>query len=284
MGELISTKKAMQILGVGSTTIKRWANENVLDSVRTSGGHRRFRRVDVERLLLKRSVAGGNPVSCDEWIHLLMRTGDTAIIRDRIVALQRELGSWLELANFLGAVAEQIGMRWASDECTVVEEHVVTERLHRAITAVSDAFRPRKDAAVAALATLSGEQHALGLSLAELCLKSEGFDVRWIGVDTPVDELVESIREAGFDLVGLSASRWSTDYGYLSSASGQIASACEARGIELILGGAGAWPDVLDYGHRCHSFIGLRNILDEIDLSTEPASFQLASSRDWSNS
>ncbi len=51
MTEWISTKRAMQMLGVGSTTVKRWADEGALPSSRTVGGHRRFREDDVKRLL-----------------------------------------------------------------------------------------------------------------------------------------------------------------------------------------------------------------------------------------
>jgi excisionase family DNA binding protein len=47
----ISTKEAMKLLGVGSTTIKRWADDGRLPSGRTAGGHRRFSRKDVMRLM-----------------------------------------------------------------------------------------------------------------------------------------------------------------------------------------------------------------------------------------
>ena len=51
MTKWVSTKRAMEMLGVGSTTVKRWADEGALPSSRTVGGHRRFRENDVQRLL-----------------------------------------------------------------------------------------------------------------------------------------------------------------------------------------------------------------------------------------
>ncbi len=60
MTEWISTKEAMQRLGVGATTIKRWADKGALPSRRTLGGHRRFRRNDVDRIVLGLNGPGSN--------------------------------------------------------------------------------------------------------------------------------------------------------------------------------------------------------------------------------
>ncbi len=49
--QLITTRAAASLLGVGTTSIKRWADEGTLPCVRTAGGHRRFRRVDVLSLI-----------------------------------------------------------------------------------------------------------------------------------------------------------------------------------------------------------------------------------------
>lgn len=43
----LSTREAAELLGVGTTSIKRWAEEGTLPCIKTAGGHRRFRRSDV---------------------------------------------------------------------------------------------------------------------------------------------------------------------------------------------------------------------------------------------
>lgn len=48
--ELITTRVAAALLGVGTTSIKRWADDGTLACVRTAGGHRRFLRAEVLRL------------------------------------------------------------------------------------------------------------------------------------------------------------------------------------------------------------------------------------------
>ncbi len=48
MSDLISLKEAALILGVHPSTVRVWTNKGILPSFRTPGGHRRYRRTDVE--------------------------------------------------------------------------------------------------------------------------------------------------------------------------------------------------------------------------------------------
>jgi excisionase family DNA binding protein len=48
MDEWLSLSKAAQQLGVHPSTVRAWADQGYLPSQRTQGGHRRFRRSDVE--------------------------------------------------------------------------------------------------------------------------------------------------------------------------------------------------------------------------------------------
>jgi photoactive yellow protein len=49
--ELLTTRQAAEIVGVGTTSIKRWSDEGKLPAIKTAGGHRRYRRRDVELLI-----------------------------------------------------------------------------------------------------------------------------------------------------------------------------------------------------------------------------------------
>ncbi len=54
--ELLTTREVSAMLGVGTTSIKRWADEGELECVRTPGGHRRFPLKAVVRLRQLRST------------------------------------------------------------------------------------------------------------------------------------------------------------------------------------------------------------------------------------
>jgi excisionase family DNA binding protein len=45
---LLTPREVADILGVSATTVRRWARTGALEpSVRTPGGHRRYRRADI---------------------------------------------------------------------------------------------------------------------------------------------------------------------------------------------------------------------------------------------
>src|SRR5712692_2363652 len=49
--EWLSLRQAAEMLGMHPATVRLWADRNELPSRRTSGGHRRFRRSDIEARL-----------------------------------------------------------------------------------------------------------------------------------------------------------------------------------------------------------------------------------------
>ncbi|MBE3560994.1 MAG: helix-turn-helix domain-containing protein [Ktedonobacteraceae bacterium] len=49
--EWLSLSEAAELLGIHPATVRLWADRNELPSRRTSGGHRRFRRADIEARL-----------------------------------------------------------------------------------------------------------------------------------------------------------------------------------------------------------------------------------------
>ena len=54
--DLMTPAQVAAIFSVDPKTVARWANVGKIDSIRTLGGHRRFRREDVTRLA--REAAG----------------------------------------------------------------------------------------------------------------------------------------------------------------------------------------------------------------------------------
>jgi hypothetical protein len=91
-------------------------------------------------------------------------------------------------------------------------------------------------------------------------------NAQWIGVETPISQLVLHLRSAAEkgELLALSASSWQSDAITLRAAYRDIARACVEGNIELILGGKGGWPNDIHYGHRCYSFNDLKLAVNTI--------------------
>ena len=61
--EWLSLREAATMLGMHPATVRLWADRNELPSRRTSGGHRRFRRSDIEARLRQEAEPKPNPAA-----------------------------------------------------------------------------------------------------------------------------------------------------------------------------------------------------------------------------
>jgi methanogenic corrinoid protein MtbC1 len=99
-----------------------------------------------------------------------------------------------------------VGEGWHEGRWTVSEEHRATQTLIRALEDVAPAPSPAdRIGPTAVLATVEGEQHAIGLILLEHLLREGGWSVAYLGQSVPVDDLVRYAARERCDLVALSA-------------------------------------------------------------------------------
>jgi len=61
--EWLSLREAAEMLGMHPATVRLWADRDELPSRRTSGGHRRFRRTDIEARLRQEAEPKPNPAA-----------------------------------------------------------------------------------------------------------------------------------------------------------------------------------------------------------------------------
>jgi excisionase family DNA binding protein len=257
--DTLSTAKAAELLEVGPSTVKRWADEGLLPCVRTVGGHRRFHREAIERFLAEQR--GVEEDRADAWLDVLLGGEDLHRIGALLLEARAEHGSWWRVADALGPVIHKLGQRWVEGRITVLEEHLASERLARAVASCAQNLPLPPAAPSALLVAAEGDEHTLGLSLAELCLREAGWACRWAGRRTPMEEVEEVVRQGKVDLVAVSASPVSADRRKLRRQYRGLVEAARVRGVVLVLGGEGAWPEDLSYGHRLHGFRELSSLL-----------------------
>jgi len=61
--EWLSLREAAELLGMHPATVRLWADRHEIPSRRTSGGHRRFRRADIEARLKQEAEPKPNPAA-----------------------------------------------------------------------------------------------------------------------------------------------------------------------------------------------------------------------------
>lgn len=256
VGDLVTSSEAARALGVGPSTIKRWADEGALRVFRTRGGHRRFAREDLHHLLSKRLVEargtnGEDPV--EEWFDLLLAETDPHAIQGRLYLDRAELGSWWSVGERIGSVLHRIGSAWATGRISISQEHQASELLTRGLSWCVSTLPVLPGSARALLATVEGEAHTLGLHLVELTLRELGWTCVWLGANTPTRELQRVVESASFTLVCVSASRASRDSDLLRRAARHLHRSSRKHGATLVVGGGGAWPDPFPWGTRLGS-------------------------------
>ena len=119
----------------------------------------------------------------------LMRQGLQPFLLDTVVPLNRAVGDL-----------------WAQGEFAIFEEHLYTESLQGVLRGALGAMQRTGAPPRVLLTTLPGEQHGLGLLMAEAMLAVDGCACVSLGTQTPVQDIVLAADSQQADVVALSFS------------------------------------------------------------------------------
>lgn len=178
-------------------------------------------------------TSGGQPAEIE-----LLSTHRIAELRSVLEQAALRGGLYEFVTATAAPLAAKVGEAWARGELQVYEEHLFSEQLQ----AVLRGAIARLDGAGAAprvlLSTLPGEQHGLGLLMAQAVFALEGAACVSLGTQTPVRELAAAVRAEGAHVVALSASS-GYPAGPLKDGVAMLRAALPAE-VELWCGGAGS--------------------------------------------
>ena len=213
--------------GVRAETIRAWERRyGLIEPARSAGGFRLYSPADEERLHAMRALIAEG-VAASEAATQAKSGGGAAVpsVRspdaeaDRLRAaleaydeeaanavLDRALSAF-SLDVFTGAVVlpamAEIGNRWAGGEASVAQEHFATSVVRGRLLAISRGWGSGRGP-LALLACPPGEQHDIGLIAFGLSLRNRGWRIVYLGQDTPLDTLAETVQRLGPALVVLS--------------------------------------------------------------------------------
>lgn len=120
--------------------------------------------------------------------------------------LRMGLGPGIE--QLIAPLTSEVGELWMRGELQIFEEHIFSESVQAALRQAMQAVpRPAQEQKPRVLlSTLPGEQHGLGLTMAEAMFVLEGCQCLSLGVQTPVRDLVLAAAAHRADVVALSCS------------------------------------------------------------------------------
>lgn len=246
----LTTKHVARLLNVSEATVKRWADDGVLTSEKTVGGHRRFGIESIARLRRERNLQGGEaPVakavkkktkalpSADDFLRLIL-AGDES---EAGAALVDAYMAHHTLASIFEAIVtqamHQVGDLWLKGSVTVADEHLATRAVLTAVQKLRSVMAPHELNGLSAICCGSeGDLHELPVHLVTLVLESHGWNVINLGANTPLFSLQEMVSRQRPQLVCISArtigdlDRATTEFAQLR----RVANRLEAR---IVLGG-----------------------------------------------
>jgi methanogenic corrinoid protein MtbC1 len=211
--------------GVAPDTLRKWEHRyGILCPSRTAGGQRRYDERDVARVewlreRLREGYRIGEAATLLGRVDVGCASGSPAEQADAIldaVAAGRhdEVGSLLDqafalhgveatLEHVLEPLLRAVGERWAAGTLGVADEHLVSEgvraRLGHLLSDGSGDVHGR-----VVLACAPGERHELGLMTVGIALRRDGWDVAYLGADTPLDDALDVARRTSARVLGIS--------------------------------------------------------------------------------
>lgn len=241
--------------GVAPDTLRKWEQRYaILRPQRTAGGQRRYTEADVARVeWLRARLAEGYRIG--EAAALLgndpaVAPGTADALREAILAAADRAdgdaaGRLLDqcfavhtlsdaLTNVVGPLLGDVGDAWESGRFSVAQEHLVSgavrSRLDRLLADARGSVR-----GVAVLACAPGEQHELGLLMVAVMMRADGWQVGYLGPNTPLRDALAMAEVVGARVLGVSVGMAER----LEALRAELADTRLPHGLTLVVGGRG---------------------------------------------
>ncbi len=248
ISQLWSSSRVAEAFGVGVSSIKRWTDEGILESVKTVGGHRRYRLDALHRFAKERNLPPDALPPLDaiinpEWADseelietLLGELGEARTdVASRTIAgyLSRGSRSTEFLDLVVGGLLGRVGELWAQGKWTVEMEHRAT---YCVTEAIDRSRRPDPQLGpIVALSCPPGERHSAPLNMLRFVLSANGFRSDFLGADLPWESLEKAVIRQSPRLVLLSSR---TEVPFNSPEFSRVVDVCRREGATVCVGGS----------------------------------------------
>ena len=244
-----------QRTGVAADTLRKWEQRyGILQPTRTAGGQRRYDESDVARVeWLKARLREGYRISeaaallgdatapvhatpaelREALLEAVGRADANAIARllDQAFTVQSLESA---LVDVVQPTLEAVGARWAEGAFNVAQEHLfsvgVRARLERLLADARGGVR-----GVAVLACAPGERHELGLMMLAVLLRADGWQVAYLGAETPYADALALAERVGARVLAISAASRER----VQELEREARQEKRPPAVELLVGGAG---------------------------------------------
>lgn len=270
MKDLVSPKQVARAIGVSESSLKRWCDRGLIETVRTAGGHRRLPISSVLTFLRESQQVLVAP----ELLGLPANSGTTERVIDRgceqlqaallegnePAARQTIFDLWLSgqrlsqiCDRIIAGAFTAIGEKWECHEADVYQERRACEIISRILHEIEAGLPPADPRQVAMGGTPEGDPYTLPTTFVELVLRDSRWASRSLGSGIPMASLATAIRENRPRLFWLSVSHLTSETEFIQQFPLLNAAAEEVR-TAIVVGGVALRPEVrqqLRYAAYC---------------------------------
>ncbi len=219
-----TTKEVARLCRVSDATVKRWEDAGLLQSERTSGGHRRFRAEEVIRfqreqcLGLKQSHGDESVIKATARVRDKKNPSDSSFLQSLIAGCEEGATNVLINAHLEGKplieiidglicpAMREIGELWFQGEISVTQEHLATRAAYTALNKLRNTLPvPKMTNELAMCCAFEDDLHEFPTHLAQITIENEGFEVVNFGANTPLYCLAEEVFRYSPAVVCISA-------------------------------------------------------------------------------
>jgi methanogenic corrinoid protein MtbC1 len=244
--------------------LRAWEQRyGLLQPLRSQGGFRLYSSADELRVrAMRRHLSAGVSAAQAARLALAETLDDEAVSSTGLAALPDELRAALDrldepaahivldrllaslttetvLRDVLLPYLRELGERWALGEISIAQEHFASNVLRGRLLGLARGWG-NGSGATTVLACAPGELHDLPLMMFGLVLAARGRSVTYLGADTPIATIRETLAELHPERVVISATAGQR----LRAAKGELAEL--SRKVPVALAGAGASARLAD--------------------------------------
>jgi DNA-binding transcriptional MerR regulator len=230
-----SIKAVSRATGLSTETLRAWERRyGVIEPKRDESGHRLYTAYDVLRLRRLREITDrGHPIgkiahlsnedlnrllaeipgeprdaaAAETLIGRILRTADRyrPAECDQVIAMAFALMPAADVVRqVLGPALREVGERWHRGEFSIAQERIASSAARRQLTTLLNTFNSVARGPSIVFATLSGEQHELGILMHAALAASHRVRAYYLGPDLPPEEIATYARRVGAAVVAVS--------------------------------------------------------------------------------
>jgi 5-methyltetrahydrofolate--homocysteine methyltransferase len=144
----------------------------------------------------------------------------------------------IEILNALQSAMGVVGERFSKGEYFLAELIMAAEIFSQAMERIKPTLTSGSVETLGKIvfATVKGDVHDLGKNIVVAMLQGNGFEVYDLGVDVPVDTIIDKVKETGATVIGLSA-LLTTTYPYMKDVITGLEQSGLRDNVKVMIGG-----------------------------------------------